>query len=405
MSEPTLDILSVDCGGLRADLITCRQDTAQGERVLVRHPESGKTFLLSDGAFRVLLSLKSGQPARESIAAAFAGGIEKTPAIANLVAHAHAASLLTGGEAAAATTEPVGLVARAAGWNPLYVRLPILDPQPAVRLLRPFAGFLFHRWMSACWLLAMAATAVALQVAWSAYGREFQIFRDFAWWPAVYATLALSAILHETAHVMMCDRFGVAVKQVGLLFYFFQPGAYADVSGAWMLPQRYKRVAIALAGVYVESMVWILATACWLIVPAGALHQIAFVAGVCLSTRIVLNLIPFLRLDGYWVLSDFIGMPNLRSSAFAYLAAMTGLGSRTRLAARTTRKQAIVLLCYGSAAVVFGVLALAVAYHNLCRWVTAAWPGSSSMLSWCLAIVAFTFVSLNVWVRVARNRS
>ncbi len=372
--------------------------------MLVRHPGTGKTFLFSEGAFRVLAALQSGKPARDSIATAFAGGIEKVPATAKLIAQAHAAGLLTGGEKPLTADEPVSAITRAARWNPLYIRLPILNPQPVVRILRPFAKLLFHPWMVAAWLVALAAMGFVMHAAWDTYGFEFRIFRNFEWWPAVYATLAISAILHETAHVMMCDRFGVAVKQVGILFYFLQPGAYADVSGAWMLPERRQRVAIALAGVYVESILWIVATLYWLTGPAGALHGVAFVAGLCLSTRIVLNLIPFLRLDGYWVLSDWIGMPNLRSSAFAYMAAMIpGFGASSRLPARTTRKQVVILLSYGCIAIAFGVLALVLGYRKTCRWVESAWPGSSETFSWVLAITALLFVCLNVWARIPKR--
>lgn len=409
MSESTFDILSLDWGGLRPDLVTRRQATAQGERVLVRDPESGKTFLFSESAFRVLSSLESGKPARDSIAAIFSGGVEKAPGTARLVAQAHAASLLTGGAVAPHHTEaslakPSGTVARAARWNPFYIRVPLFNPQAGVRFLRPLAGLLFHRLTVLLTMLALAALLGASYGAWNRFGRELQVFRSFAWWPAVYTALAVSAILHETAHVMVCDRFGISVKQVGLLFYFFQPGAYADVSEAWMLPERGKRAAIALAGVYVESILWIVATAYWLAAPAGVLHQIAFVAGLCLSTRIVLNLIPFLRLDGYWVLSDLLGMPNLRSFAFDYLAAMVpGVGRRVGRRPRGGRKERIILLVYGSLGLLSGGLATVFAYRNICRWFQSLWPHWSAVLSWSFAVVVLTLAGLNVWYRFAGN--
>ncbi|HEX4807345.1 MAG TPA: site-2 protease family protein [Bryobacteraceae bacterium] len=388
MSEFSFNILAFDCGALRPDLTTSRQVTAQGKRVIVRNPETGKTFLFSEGAFRVLESLQPGKPARNSIAAAFAEGLERSPATAQLVAQAHAAALLIGGEVPAIEQKPSGIVNRATRWNPLYIRIPILDPQPLVRVLRPVARVLFHPWTFRLWALALIFVGAAVATSWKRYGWELIIFRNFAWWPVLYSALAVSAVIHELSHVMMCDRYGVAVKQVGILFYFLNPGAYADVSAAWMLPERTKRVAIALAGLYVESMFLIFITAFWLVTKFGAFHEIAFVLGLCLFVRIVLNLIPFLRLDGYWALADTIGMPNLRSSAFRYLTSrIPGFNPRQELRPRLSTKHAAILLTYGIAALAFLGLALALMVRNIFDLAAKLWPHHAAAGYWVSASI------------------
>jgi putative peptide zinc metalloprotease protein len=398
MSDTSFDILAFDCGALRADLITSRQITAQGKRVLVHNPDTGKTFLFSEGAFRVLESLQPGRPARNAIAMAFANGLEHSPATTQLVSQAYNAALLTG-RVPAVDPKRAGAVQRATRWNPLYMRIPILDPQLLVRGLRPFARTLFHPWTVRLWAFALMGSTVAMALSWSRYGRELGILRYFAWWPVLYAALAISAAIHELAHVMMCDRFGVAVKQVGLLFYFFTPGAYADVSGAWMLPQRSKRVAIALAGVYVESILWILLTALWLLTSSGALHEIAFVFGLCLSTRIIVNLIPFLRLDGYWVLADSLGIPNLRTSAFAYLGMwMPVVGTRRARRSRPARTEALILLAYGGASLVFLGLAFAIMLENIFVLTSRLWPNHPAAGFWTsgsILLILLIFAGLN----------
>jgi hypothetical protein len=409
MSEAIISILNCDCGTLRSDLITSRQTTAQGRRILIQNPDTGKTFLFSEAAYRLLQSLQPGIPARNSIAAAFADAVASSPASAQLVAQAHAAALLTGGRLPA-SEEKVSIVHKASKWNLLYIQIPILNPLPVVRILRPLARIIFHPATFGIWAAALLIVSAAIAMSWKRYGWELVIFRNFAWWPVLYCFLAGSAIVHEMGHVMLCDRYGVPVRQMGLLFYFLNPGAYADVSGAWMLAERRKRVGIALAGLYVESMMLILVASFWLITKSGAFHEIAFVFAVCLVVRIAINLIPFLRLDGYWVLTDALGIPNLRTSAFRYLQSFLP-GAQPPLRAVSAKDRAI-LLTYGIAALASLCVALASMLLNISAAAARLWPEQAAagwLASGSIALILLVFAALNIAVRAGmfqpRNKS
>ncbi len=107
---------------------------------------------------------------------------------------------------------------------------------------------------------------------------------------------------------------------MGVLLYILMPGAYADTSAAWLLPNARERILISLGGVYLEGYLWIGSAWVWLTTNRGSTaHELAFIASAVLGLRIIINLILFLRLDGYWVLVDLLGVANLRKKSVRYL--------------------------------------------------------------------------------------
>ena len=119
-------------------------------------------------------------------------------------------------------------------------------------------------------------------------------------------------ILHELSHGLACERFGAECQSIGLAFLFFSPCMYCDVTDAWMLPRKSHRIAVSLAGVYVELFISSLGLWLWWFSTPGLFHQIClqvFLAG-SVST-LLLNANPLLRFDGYFVIADLLEIPNL----------------------------------------------------------------------------------------------
>jgi len=108
---------------------------------------------------------------------------------------------------------------------------------------------------------------------------------------------------------------------MGLVFYYFQPCAYCDVSDSWMLPPG-QRITVMLAGVFLEALLWAAAVLLLLgLGPGGVAADVARGVVVTSGFKCVFNLNPLIKLDGYYVLSDLLGLPNLRATAFGYLGA------------------------------------------------------------------------------------
>ncbi len=122
--------------------------------------------------------------------------------------------------------------------------------------------------------------------------------------------------IHELGHALMATRYGVKVPSMGVALMVLAPFLYSDVSDAWRLASRRQRLAIDWAGILAELMLASVALTAWVFLPDGMLKTIAFVtATTSLVMSLVLNLNPFMRFDGYYILADWTGIPNLQTRA------------------------------------------------------------------------------------------
>jgi putative peptide zinc metalloprotease protein len=118
--------------------------------------------------------------------------------------------------------------------------------------------------------------------------------------------------LHELGHSLMCRHFGGSCREFGLMFLLFMPTFYCDVSDAWRLPSKWQRILVSAAGMLVELVVAAIATWLWWLSAPGALNAICLrIMFLCSVSTLVFNLNPLLRFDGYYILSDWLDIPNL----------------------------------------------------------------------------------------------
>jgi putative peptide zinc metalloprotease protein len=134
----------------------------------------------------------------------------------------------------------------------------------------------------------------------------------------VTATLIGVKILHEFGHALTARRFGCRVPTMGVAFMVFWPVLYTDTTDAWRLSSKAQRLAISGAGVTVELIIAAYATLAWTFLPQGALQSAAFlVATTTWVLSLLVNLNPFMRFDGYFLLSDLLEVENLQERSFA----------------------------------------------------------------------------------------
>jgi putative peptide zinc metalloprotease protein len=131
-------------------------------------------------------------------------------------------------------------------------------------------------------------------------------------------TLVGVKLLHEFGHGLVAKRHGCRVPTMGLAFMVLWPMPYTDTNEAWKLADRWHRLQIASAGMATELIVAAWATLAWGLLPDGDLRSAAFLlATTTWVSTLLVNCSPFMRFDGYFVLSDFLEMPNLHARAFA----------------------------------------------------------------------------------------
>lgn len=130
----------------------------------------------------------------------------------------------------------------------------------------------------------------------------------------VYSAIALTLakVVHEFGHAYAAKRYGVRVPAMGVAFMVLWPYLYTDTGETWKLVDRRKQMIIASAGMASELALAVFATLLWAIAPEGGVKSVLFVLAT--STwlmTLAINASPFMRFDGYFVLSDALDFPNL----------------------------------------------------------------------------------------------
>ncbi|EMI19502.1 peptidase, M50 family [Rhodopirellula maiorica SM1] len=136
------------------------------------------------------------------------------------------------------------------------------------------------------------------------------------WGVPLIAVIFVLKVLHEIAHAVTCKWFGAECRQIGVMLLFGMPVLYCDVSDAWLLKQRWKRIMVSSAGMMAELFVAAVAMLMWLLLGDSLLRDLCvtvmFVGSV---STVVFNGNPLLRYDGYYILADWVGVPNLARQA------------------------------------------------------------------------------------------
>ncbi|MCO5090812.1 HlyD family efflux transporter periplasmic adaptor subunit [Bosea sp. (in: a-proteobacteria)] len=200
----------------------------------------------------------------------------------------------------------------------LFMRIPLLRPEPMLRALLPALSFLYGWTFLAVTLAAGVTGLVLVMRQWDGFVSALPWF--FSLEGAALAGLALfcSKALHELGHGLTAVRHGCRVPTMGIAFLVLAPVLYTDTSAAWTLRERRRRLAIGAAGVAFELALAAYALLLWTVLPDGALRSAVYVwATTTWLLTLVINISPFMRFDGYYLLCDLVEIPNLQERAFA----------------------------------------------------------------------------------------
>lgn len=203
--------------------------------------------------------------------------------------------------------------------NVLFLRLPGWDPEQTLQRLYPLVRYCFRPWVMVLAGMLVCSSWALLLVQIAHFQSQLPEFQQFFGWPNVvwlWLTLALCKVLHEFGHGLCCTHYGGECHEMGLMLLVFSPTLYCDVTDSWLLPGKWQRIAIASAGMCVEIVLSALAVLAWWWTIPGLLHHLALnVFFVTSITTIIFNANPLMRFDGYYILADFLEIPNLRQKA------------------------------------------------------------------------------------------
>lgn len=203
--------------------------------------------------------------------------------------------------------------------NLLAIRLPGVNPAPLLERVYPRVRWAFSRGSMFCGLLLIGAALLVAILHLDALRAEFPAFAEFVA-PRNLLALALAVIaakcVHELAHALTCKHFGGTCHELGVMLLAFTPCLYCNVSDAWTFPNKWHRVAVSLAGIAAELVLAAAGTIVWWWSEPGLLHWVClYVVLVCCVSSILINGNPLLKYDGYYALSDWVDVPNLRQQA------------------------------------------------------------------------------------------
>lgn len=204
--------------------------------------------------------------------------------------------------------------------NPISPKFPLFNPDRALARLNSTIGWIFSGPMFLLWALVVSVAVYQIYSNWQLFSSNASNVLSSDNWVWLAVTWVMLKLFHEAAHGLACKRFGGDIRQAGIVLIVMIPLPFVDVTSSWRLPSKWQRIFIAAAGMYAEifiaavaAIIWsqcepgILRTQCYNIILAGSITTLFF------------NANPLMRFDGYYMLSDWLELPNLGTHGQQFL--------------------------------------------------------------------------------------
>jgi putative peptide zinc metalloprotease protein len=277
-------------------------------------------------------------------------------------------------------------------FDPSFFRIKLTNGETLDKWVRPLKGLISIPAAVVAIVLWVVAISHAIANASSLTKLSVGLFVPGSQWWLLLAWLLLKCV-HELGHAVACARFGAKAESAGLGFMFFTPSPFVNAPSVWQIENRWSRILISASGILFEVTFASLAVigACWFESAALRFLCISIVTLGTIST-VAFNGNPLMRFDGYYIMTDLIGRPNLWQDA---QAAVKKLLFRTLYECPPSHSSALVVLSYGIASWCSRMLMLTTLAWGL--WV--AWDGIGIVV--VLAFAALWFVMPHVLRRMS----
>jgi putative peptide zinc metalloprotease protein len=210
----------------------------------------------------------------------------------------------------------------------LYISFKAWDPNKTLDRMDPYLSWMYTRGFVVFSVALFITVAYLLAGDWTRIQQDTSGLYSFAnksaydIWAFWIILLALGGI-HELGHGLTCKHFGGEVHQMGFLLIYFTPAFFTDTTDILLFPEGSRRQWVIFAGIWIELVICGIAALLWhFSLPGSIVNDLAY--KVMLLSGIqgaVLNLNPLIKADGYYALSQFLDIDNLREDAFAFLRA------------------------------------------------------------------------------------
>jgi putative peptide zinc metalloprotease protein len=202
--------------------------------------------------------------------------------------------------------------------NYLFMRIPLIKPDRYLKKAIPYMNWLFQRSFLVILVLVVCFAVFLVSQRWSEFSHSFLYSLTPEGILATIGMMSLSKVIHELGHAISASHFGCRVPSMGFALLLGMPVLWTDVTDAWRLSKRSERLVIDAAGMVAELTLAVLATLLWTVLPDGPLRSGSYLlASSAWIITLGINLNPFMRFDGYYLLSDALDIPNLQDRSFA----------------------------------------------------------------------------------------
>src|SRR4051812_44099793 len=328
---------------LRARLRPSAQISRQyyrGERwYVVRDPAGNQYHRLSDAAYRFVGLLDGSRTVGEAwelVGGQLDDEAPTQPEVIQILSQLHAANLLESDITADSNVllrrHKMQMKRKLQNrlMNVLFPRIPLWDPDRVLKRWLPFVRHLMSAFGAIVWLIVVVSAVVMIIPHWDKFSESYMKALSIGTNPEkafyLWAMFWILKFCHEMGHAFACRRFGGECHEMGIMFLVFIPTPYVDASTAWAFPSKWQRIFVGAAGMIFELFVASIMAFVWLNTSPGVpvygipVNELAYNAMLIASvTTVIFNANPLLRYDGYYILSDFLEIPNLQQKSKEYL--------------------------------------------------------------------------------------
>jgi putative peptide zinc metalloprotease protein len=402
---------------LRRDLVLVEQ-TYRGEQSFVlKDPESRKYYRFRPLEIRVMQSL-DGEHTTAEIAATLANeGVGVSWATVEAFAGKLIAMGLcerTMGERSVLLMERLRAERRQRLGRHIFkgdllrLRWSVGDPDKLFDRWLPRLRFFFSRTFLGISVVLFALYFLVIGLKWQEFSQavtDLYTFNVTAGTLLVFwLTGTVIIAIHELGHGFTCKYFGGQVHEIGAMLIYFEPAFFCNVNDAWTFPELRARLWVTAAGSWIQLVVAGVAAIVWWAVAPGSLISEIALAAVLIGgiTTVFMNVNPLIPLDGYYALSDYLEVPNLRHRAFAHLTWLV----KTRIFRLDVpqppahEREQRIFLVYGALAATYITLILGFFAAAALGWLSH-WLGVIGVLIFATGLWLALRHKVREWVRTA----
>ncbi|MFZ0522039.1 MAG: efflux RND transporter periplasmic adaptor subunit [Candidatus Acidiferrales bacterium] len=210
----------------------------------------------------------------------------------------------------------------------LYISFKAWDPDKTLAKIDPYLSWMFTPGFVVFSLFVFVIACYLLAGDWARVQQDTSALYNFSDKSAYdiwmfWILLMILGAIHEFGHGLTCKHFGGDVHQMGFLLIYFTPAFYTDTTDILLFKRGSQRQWVIFAGIWIELVLCGLSGVVWHFSPAGSvLNDLAYKMMLLSGIQgALLNLNPLIKADGYYALSQFLQVDNLREDSFAFLRA------------------------------------------------------------------------------------